>query len=584
MKQTYPSRQGATALAIAGICLALAGCRQDEPAIRTTPADGPSAQQSSQADDASQLASADGARLYEGFGNYTRKVTTTSPEAQKWFDQAMQLLYGFNHDEAIRSFQRAAQIDPDCAMAWWGVAYANGLHINNPAMSEQKSRAAYAAAQEALRRLDNETDVEKALVNAVAKRYAEQPPEGRRPLDEAYAAAMEDAWKAHSHDPDVGALFAESLMNLQPWDYWTHAGEPKGRIQEIVRTLETVIAMRGDHPGANHFYIHAVEASNDPGRATAAAERLTGLVPGSGHLVHMPSHIFIRTGRYHDAAESNVKAAATDEAYFALAPKPDFYSLYYLHNLHFLAYASMMAGRYEDSLAAAQRLETQAPEDFVREYVTIADGVMPARLHVLVRFGKWNEILSEPQPPEHRLLSRAIWRYARGIALANLGRGNEAVREQQAFEQVASQIDDTWFVGNNPAAVVIDMARGMLAGEIAYKAGRRDEGLDHLRRAVKVEDELVYDEPPGWMQPVRHALGALLIDASQFEEAEAVFRRDLEKHPNNGWSLLGLEQALRALGKDQEVQEVAERRAEVWSKADVMPPSSCYCGSGESVN
>jgi tetratricopeptide (TPR) repeat protein len=517
------------------------------------------------------------ARLYDGFGNYQRQVTTDSAEAQMWFNQGIQLLYGFNHDEAIRSFQKAADIDPDCAMAWWGVAYANGLHINNPAMSEQKSRAAYAAAQEALKRIDNASPVEQALIRAVSQRYAPEPPEDRRTLDEAYAAAMGEAWQAHQDDPDVGALYAESLMNLQPWDYWTTTGEPKGRIEEIVQVLEAAIALKQDHPGANHFYIHAVEASQDPDKATLAAERLGALVPGSGHLVHMPSHIFIRTGRYADAADANVRAAAVDEAYFAKAPKPDFYSLYYLHNLHFLAHASMMAGRYQDSMDAARRLEQNAPEDFVREYVTVADGVMPTALHVLVRFGKWNEILSEPEPPEHRLMSRAIWRYARTVALANLNRPEEAARELAALDELAPKITDEWFVGNNPAQTILSMARGMAAGELAFRQGRHEEAFTLLREAVKVEDELTYDEPPGWMQPVRHALGALLLADSRYDEAEAVFREDLKRHPNNGWSLLGLEQALTGLGRDPEVQQVAAQRAQVWATADVTPPSSCYC-------
>ena len=571
-------RAGAAFVA-AGIYLAFAsgGCRQENQDEMTAAPPVQADQQASATNGAAQPAGASQARLYEGFGNYKRPVTTSSPEAQAWFDQGIQLLYGFNHDEAIRSFQKAADIDPDCPMAWWGVAYANGLHINNPVMGEAKSRAAYAAAQEAMKRIDKASPVEQALIRAVAKRYAAEPPQDRRPLDEAYAAAMEEAWKAFPNDPDVGSLFAESLMNLQPWDYWTHDGQPKGRINDIVAAIEKSLEIRPDHPGANHFYIHAVEASNDPDRATVAAERLGALVPGSGHLVHMPSHIFIRTGRYADAAQANVKAAATDEAYFAIAPKPEFYSLYYLHNLHFLAYASMMAGHYQDSLEAAHRLETQAPEDFVREYVTVADGVMPAKLHVLVRFGKWNEILSEPEPPEYRLLSRAIWRYARGVALANLGRPDEAARELTAFDEVAAKIDDTWFVGNNPASVIIRMARGMLAGEMAYKAGRVEEGFTHLRDAVKAEDELVYDEPPGWMQPVRHALGALLLDDGRFAEAEEVFRKDLAKHPNNGWSLLGLEQALAGLGKTDELAQVAAQRQQAWANADVTPPSSCYC-------
>lgn len=377
-------RECAVLALVLSLMLFLSGCRRESsvPAERSATA-GPR----SPADEAVPVAD-DGARLYDGFGNYTRQVTTTSPEAQKWFDQGMQLLYGFNHDEAIRSFGRAAALDPGCAMAWWGVAYANGLHINNPQMSEQKSKAAYEAAQKALAALNDETAVEQALVRAVEARYSAEPPEDRRPLDEAYAAKMQQAWNSHSDDPDVGALYAESLMNLQPWDYWTHDGQPKGRIEEIVAVLEKVMSMRPDHPGANHFYIHAVEASKDPGRASEAADRLLNLVPGSGHLVHMPSHIYIRTGRYDDAVESNARASAVDEAYFEVAPKPDFYSLYYLHNVHFLAYAAMMEGHFGKALEAAQRLETKAPQDFVRDYVTMADGIMPTKLHVLVRFGK----------------------------------------------------------------------------------------------------------------------------------------------------------------------------------------------------
>jgi len=294
--------------------------------------------------------------------------------------------------------------------------------------------------------------------------------------------------------------------------------------------------------------------------------------------VHMPSHIFIRTGRYTDAAEANVRAAAVDEAYFAKAPKPDFYSLYYLHNLHFLAYAAMMEGHYGRSMEAARRLEQKAPPDFVRDYVTVADGVMPATLHVMVRFGKWDDILKEPEPPEPRLFSRAMWRYARGVALANLGRFEESAGELNAYDDLAKRIDDTWFVGQNSASVILRMARGMLAGELAYKQGRKDEGFVYLRDAVKTEDELIYDEPPGWMQPVRHALGALLLAENRFAEAETVFRDDLAKHPGNGWSLLGLEQALTGLGgRDQERAEVAARRADAWARSDVTPPSSCYC-------
>ena len=549
--------------------LIFVGCAQDrgsqEPQVSVPPQGTP-------------VASDEGARLYDGFGNYTREVTTRSPEAQKWFDQGMQLLYGFNHDEAIRSFARAAAIDSDCPMAFWGVAYANGLHINNPQMSEAKSRAAYAAAQQAMERLEKASPPEQALIRAVARRYAAEPPQDRRPLDEAYAAAMQQAWQAHGNDPDIGALYAESLMNLQPWDYWTHDGQPKGRIEEIVGVLEAVIAMRPDHPGANHFYIHAVEASEQPERAEGAADRLLNLVPGSGHLVHMPSHIFIRVGRYNDAVESNARASAVDEAYFAVAPKPDFYSLYYLHNVHFLAYASMMEGNYGRAMEAARRLEKQAPPDFVRDYVTMADGIMPVATHVLVRFGKWDEMLAEPEPPEFRKISSAMRHYGRSISLTNLDRLDEAQKELEAFDGIAESVGDEWFIGNNAAKVVLTMARHMAAGELAYRRGNRDEAFNELRAAVKMEDELVYDEPPGWMQPVRHALGALLLGDNRFSDAEAVFREDLQRHPHNGWALLGLEQALRGLGeREQELAQVAAAREKAWAASDVTPPSSCYC-------
>lgn len=519
-----------------------------------------------------------GARLYEGFGHYQRRVATSSAEAQRWFDQGMQLLYGFNHDEAIRSFHEATRIDPDCAMAWWGVAYAHGLHINNPSMSEESSKAAYEAALEAQARIAHATDVERALIRAVARRYAWPVPEDRSGLDQAYAAAMGEVWRAFPGDPDVGALYAESLMNLQPWDLWTHAGEPKGRTLEIVEVLERVLALDPRHPGANHFYIHAVEASKTPERAVPAAERLAGLVPGSGHLVHMPSHIFMRVGRYSEAADANVRAIAADKAYFQLAPPPRFYSLYFVHNIHFLAYAAMMECRFETALAAARQLEDEIPEDFLEGHMLIADGFMPTALHVLIRFGRWEEILREPTPPAARLVSRAFSHYARAIALANLERVVEARAELAAFDALAQEIGSDWSIGNNPAPSILPIARGMAEGEILFREGERERAFESLRAAVALEDQLVYDEPPGWMQPVRHALGALLLVGGRNEEALAVYREDLDRHPANGWALLGLEQALAALGRESEARRTAEQRKEVWKRADQRPKASCYCG------
>lgn len=513
--------------------------------------------------------------LYDGFGGYHRRVSTESAEAQRWFDQGFQLLYGFNHDEAIRSFQHAAKLDPNLAMAHWGEAYARGLHINNPQMGQEQSELAYAAAQRALAKIDHASPVEAALIRAVTERYAMPVPEDRSPLDEAYAAAMEKVWERFPNDADVGALFAESLMNLQPWDLWTRQGEPKGRTLEIVATLERVLEINQNHPGANHFYIHAVEASNEPERGVASADRLRTLVPGSGHLVHMPAHIYARVGRWADASDANVQAIAADRAYFAKAPAPDFYALYFIHNIHFLSWSAMMEGRYETAMAAARELERDIPQSFLKEWTFIADGFMPVTYHAMIRFGKWEDILKEKKPEDYRRLSLALWHYARGIALANTHRISEARDELEAFEAVAPTVPEDWVVGNSAASDVLAVARHMLKGEIAYKAGNADEAFALLRTGVQLEDQLNYDEPPDWMQPVRHALGALLMAEGRNAEAKAVYLEDLKKYPENGWALLGLSQAMAAAGED--TTAVDARRAKVWARADVSPVASCYC-------
>jgi tetratricopeptide (TPR) repeat protein len=557
----------------------------DQASTKTPDQAAPGAAQETAAGDsaaakASETNTQTGARFYTGFGKYTRKVSTTNPAAQKWFNQAMQLLYGFNHDEAIRSFQAAGEADPNLAMAWWGVAYASGLHINNPAMSEKQSKQAWEATQEALKRIDHASDVEKALINAVSKRYAWPAPEDRKPLDQAYANAMEQVWKQFPRDADVGALFAESLMNLQPWDLWNRDGTPKGRTTEIVRTIERVIAMDQNHPGANHFYIHAVEASPDPDRALPSAKRLPKLVPGSGHLVHMPAHIWARVGRFDEASDANERAIKVDREYFKLAPPPEFYSMYYVHNLHFLAWSAMMEGRYATAMKAARDLNAEIPEGFLREWTYIADGFTPVTYHVLIRFGKWDEILNEPEPESYRLVSKAMHHYARGVAFSALDRVDDAKREVDEFEQAAKAIPENWQVGQNKAGEVMKVARQMLRGELAYRQDKHDEAFNALKQGVKLEEALVYDEPPGWMQPVRHALGALLMGAGRPADAEKVYREDLRAYPGNGWAILGLENACRAQKKDDAAAKYAEDRAQIWKRADVKPTSSCYCEPG----
>lgn len=557
MNRLLPTAGLLTALISCGLFLKAAG--QDTPAK-------PKAQTDAEA-----------SQKYPGFTGYQRKVTTSEPEAQEYFNQGIQLLYGFNHDEAIRSFEKAAEIDPGCAMAWWGSAYARGLHINNPEMGEEQSKLAYEAAQKAQQALDDENRLEQGLIRAITRRYAWPVPEDRKPLDEAYAKAMEVVWHRFPNDADVGALFAESMMNLQPWDLWTQEGKPKGRTLEILAVLEKAMQANPLHPGANHFYIHAIEASPWPELGVPSAERLKELVPGSGHLVHMPSHIFIRVGRYQEAEAANQRAIAADEKYFSMAPAPDFYSLYYIHNVHFLAYAAMMEGRYQTAIDAARKIEANIPEEFLKNYVTLADGFMPTALHVMIRFGKWDEILKEPEPPEWRLFTRAERHFARSVAYSGLGKTDEARKEIELLDEVAEELTDEWKMGNNPASEVIAIARHMAEGELLFREDKAAEAFDHLREAVKLEEQLAYDEPPGWMQPVRHALGALLLADGKFAEAEAVYRADLKRHPNNAWSLLGLQQALGKQGEMEQAEAMTEQVNLAWARADVKPVASCYC-------
>ncbi len=518
-----------------------------------------------------------GAQMYDGFGNYTRSITTNSPEAQRWFNQGMQLMYGFNHDEAIRSFEMAAQLDPSATMPWWGVAYCQGININDPAMSDERSKRAREAADNALARLDGASPVERAMVHAVSTRYEYPAPEDRMPLDQAYADAMQGVYNRFKDDSDVAALYAESLMNLQAWDYWDTDGSPRGRITEVVSAIEGVLQNDPQHPGANHFYIHAVEASADPDRAVPAAERLTDIVPGSGHLVHMPSHIFIRVGRYPDAVRSNRAAIDADQAYFAKAPAPGYYSLYYAHNIHFLAFASMMSGEYASAIEAARNLETEIPEENLRAIAPLAEGIMPSSLHVLIRFGKWEQILKEPDYPEWRLMSRATYSYARSVACSALGRTEQAREEMAEFERRVQEVPGDWLVFNNSVHDVLPIARAMMQGELLFREGQREEAFAILREGIAYEDSLVYDEPPAWMLPVRHALGALLMSDGQYAEAERLYREDLEHNRENGWALTGLRNALLEQGQLEEAKAVEPRLAKAFSQCDVTVTSSCFC-------
>jgi tetratricopeptide (TPR) repeat protein len=509
---------------------------------------------------------------YEGLGSHTRKIQTSSTEAQTFFDQGLIFLWGFNHDEAIRSFERAAAADPSCAMAYWGISVANGPHINNPAVDPAHARAAWVALGRA--RAAAADPVERELIEALATRYADPQPADRAPLDKAYANAMRSVWKKHPRDADIGALFAEALMDLRPWDLWTIEGAAQPGTAEILRVLESVLAL-GDHPLALHLYIHAVEASPEPGKADVAADRLRELVPGVGHLVHMPSHIDVRRGRWQQAVVANQKAIAADEEYGRHAPPPGFYRIYMAHNRHMLTFAAMMQGNGRQALGMARELMGSFPKEWLQAMAPLADGFLATPYHLHLRFGKWSEMLAEPEAEEIFPLARALRLYARGVALAALKRPAEARAEQKAFREARSRVPKEARFDNNTAADLLAIADAALEGEILYREGKSAEAFASLREAVKKEDKIRYAEPPDWIQPVRHTLGAALLDSGAALEAEAVYLEDLQRWPENLWSLAGLTQSLRAQGKKPGEADARLRRA--GRHADIEPSSSCLC-------
>jgi tetratricopeptide (TPR) repeat protein len=515
--------------------------------------------------------------LFEGLGSQGRQVTTSSAEAQRYFDQGLCFLYAFNHDEAIRSFKAAADIDPACAMAWWGIAIANGPHINNPAVPPERAKAAWEALTKAREAAAKANKTEQALIAALAKRYADPQPEDRKPLDEAYAAAMREVWKAHPDDADVGALFAESLMDLRPWDFWTPDGQPQPGTEERVATLEAVIAKAPDHSLALHLYIHAVEASPHPGKAIGAADRLRNLQPGLGHLVHMPSHIDVRLGEWAKAIESNTKAIEADLIYREQSPRQGFYHVYMAHNHHMLAYAAIMRGQSKLAIGAINAMGKGIPPEWVKENAAVADGFTAMPLEILVRFGKWEEVLAAPEPPEYLPIARALRHCSRGVAYAAKGEVEKAKAEQAAFLAAKAKLPAEARFGNNAAADLMGVAEHLLEGEILVREGKTDAAVAALREAVKREDALKYDEPPDWIHPVRHALGATLLAAGRAAEAEQVYRDDLKKLPHNGWSLFGLARSLEMQGKRDEAAKAEAQFKAAWRHADITITSSCLC-------
>ncbi len=534
-------------------------------------ADTPSSSPASAAATAAPLAEID------GIGKLHRKVTTSSAEAQRLFDEGLMMMYAFNHQEAILRFEKAAEADPACAMAYWGKALCLGPNINYPMMDEETTKLAVETVALAREHAPKATALEQALVDAVAARYALPYAEDRSGLDSAYAAKMTAIWEAHPEDADVGAIRAEALLDLSPWNQWTKDGKPQPGTGEVVRTLESVLALAPEHPLGLHLYIHTIEASSDPGRALPAADRLRNLVPGAGHLVHMPGHIDIRLGRYADAIEANRKGIAADLKYVEQVGRHGFYTMYRAHNYHFLVYAAMFDGQSAVALEHARGVQRELPMEVVRQLGDFLDAFVATPYHVMVRFGKWQEILDEPMPPADLKVSSALAHYARCVAASSLGKVDVATKELEAFEKNYAEVPESAVVGNNAAATVLDIARLMAKGELEYRKGNHDEAFGLLRDAVAKDVALKYDEPWGWFQPVRHALGALLLEQGRVEEAETVYRDDLKLHPSNGWSLTGLAECLRRTGRTEDAAKVEAELAKSWARADVKTKVSCFC-------
>jgi tetratricopeptide (TPR) repeat protein len=517
-----------------------------------------------------------GAMIFDDLGTWHRDVSS-SPEAAPYFDQGLRLAYGFNHDESVRSFARAAQLDPSCALCFWGVALALGPNYNMPMMPE-RARAAWDALQAAIAAAPKAKPVEQALIGALAKRYKSAEPldaQQQAPFNKAYADAMRDVAKQYPDDEDVQVLFVEAMMDLNPWKLWTLDGQPAPGTDEIVATLEKVLAKDAQHPGANHYYIHAVEASPHPEKALPSADRLAGLMPGAGHIVHMPAHIYQRVGRYADASAANEKAIAADKAYAQKTKPPGYYGMYQAHNYGFLAFSASMEGRGNDCIAAARAAAAVMPLGLM-DAMPGMDFRVTEPLLAMVRFGRWDDLLKEPKPDEKYTILTAFWLHARGIALAARGYYPDAHATLEQLQKLASSAPADLQVGKaNKAQDVFGVAAKILEARLATLEKSKD-ALALWADAVARVDKLAYDEPDDWFYPVRHFEGAALLDAHKAKEAEAVYRDDLKRHPHNGWALFGLWKSLDAQGKAKDAKAAKKEFDTAWAKADVKLEASAF--------
>jgi tetratricopeptide (TPR) repeat protein len=514
--------------------------------------------------------------LYENLGSYSQKITTASPRAQAYFDQGLRLVYAFNHAEARRAFREAARLDPDCAMFYWGIAVTYGSNYNSPTDAERE-RAALEAVRKARALAAPVTPRERASIEALTTRHSADPWADRGTLDRAYADAMREVVRRFPDDPDAATFLADALMNLRPWDLWRQDGTPQPGTEEIVQTLERVLAAHPNHPGALHLYIHAVEASPEPARAEAVADRLGPLMPGAGHLVHMPSHIYYRVGRYEDAVTANVRAVEADRAFFAVSRPSEIYRMgYYPHNIDFIWLSASMAGRSAETVRAARELAAAMPAETARQMSDMEMGAA-APLFALARFGRWDDILREPAPDKDLLYVTGAWRYARGLAFAATGRRQQALAELAELQAVRAAVpSDRTIATFFKQADMLRLASDVLAGEIAGRAGEIPTAVRHLEAAVETQDRHWFMEPPPWYYPVRQSLGAVLLQSGRAAEAEEVYREDLRRNPNNGWSLFGLSQSLRAQDKLAEASIIELRFQRAWGRADVSLKASRF--------
>ena len=515
--------------------------------------------------------------LYDNLGSLQHTITTASPDAQRYFNQGLALSYAFNHAEAIRSFRQATTLDADCAMCYWGIAYALGPNINAP-LAPDAAKEAFAAIEQARARASKATAKEQAYIAALAKRYAPDPNAERAPLDAAYAAAMKDLVTKFPEDLDAVTIYAQSLMDTAPWNYWNPDGSPRPFTTEVLTALESVLQRKNDHIGAIHFYIHAVEASPNPGRAEQYADRLPALAPGAGHLVHMPAHIHLRTGRYHDASTANENAIKADAAYQAgnRASGNMMYDIGYVpHNPHFFVLSASLEGRSADALRAANDVRGKMHQEMLRDPSMggMVQHMMLTPTFAKLRFAMWDDVLAEPLPAEDLPYMRAIAHAARAMAHSAAGRFADAERDLAIVMAAKSDASlKTMYVSSvNVASAVADIAYEVAAGDLRTRQKRAGDAARHFATAVGLEDKLTYMEPPDWPIPVRQLQGAALLSLGRAAEAEVAFRGDLKKFPNNGWSLSGLRASRIAQGRerDGEVSVLDMQFKQAWGRADV---------------